>query len=106
MDKMLRNLAEKLNQLDEASLMSLWEKYYERVKIFSPSKRWEEDVLILSMIQSVRWKNQLFNHLWAKPDNSQTSEKKNDSPPSIGPVRGNKVKKAGKVLSFRSPQND
>ncbi|WP_457572433.1 hypothetical protein [Desulfovulcanus sp.] len=106
MDKMLRKLAEKLNELDEASLMSLWNKYYEQVKIFSPSKKWEEDVLILSMIQSVRWKNQLFNHLWAKPNNSHTHGNKNSSPPSPRPAQGNKAKKAGKVLSFRPRQND
>ena len=111
MDKMLRKLAEKLNTLDEASLMSLWDKYYEQVKIFSPSKKWEEDVLILSMIQSVRWKNQLFNHLWAKPKNAHTSENKNEnkkktSNASLRPIRRNKARKVGKVLSFRPRQND
>ena len=111
MDKLLRKLAEKLNTLDEASLISLWEKYYEQVNIFSPSKKWEEDVLILSMIQSVRWKNQLFNHLWAKPKKTATPpenlEDKNESQKSsVRPTRRNKVKRTGKVLSFRPRQND
>ena len=110
MDKLLRKLAEKLNTLDEASLMSLWEKYYDQVKVFSPSKKWEEDVLILSMIQSVRWKNQLFNHLWAKPKKTATPEniedKNEPQKSSVRPIRRDKVKKTGKVLSFRPRQDD
>lgn len=65
MEKALLKLARQLNAYDEASLMSLWEKYSEAVQRFEPSKRWEEAVLVLSMIQGMRFKNQLFNHHWA-----------------------------------------
>jgi len=64
-EKALLKLAKQLNAFDEASLMALWEKYSEAVQRFEPSKRWEEAVLVLSMIQGMRFKNQLFNHHWA-----------------------------------------
>ncbi|MFP4658398.1 MAG: hypothetical protein ACLFMP_06890 [Desulfonatronovibrionaceae bacterium] len=110
MDKVLRKLAETLNSLDEASLMSLREKYYQRVKEFSPSQAWEEDTLILSMIQAVRWKNQLFNHHWAATDNSPPQqpldhEEKSEEEKS-GPNSGNISGRAGKVLNFRSLKKD
>lgn len=110
MDKVLRKLAETLNSLDEASLMSLREDYYQRVKEFSPSQTWEEDTLILSMIQAVRWKNQLFNHHWSStaqagplegnpqqdPQQAETGER------SSGPKSGNSSGGPAKVLDFRS----
>lgn len=65
MEKALIKIARQLRSLDEASLMSLWERYAEVVRSFEPSERWEEAVLVLSFIQNVRMKNQLFNHHWA-----------------------------------------
>jgi len=65
-EKILQQLAKKLNEFDEASLMSLWERYAEEVQRFEPSKRWEEAALIFSFIQAVRFKNQLFNFHWSK----------------------------------------
>ena len=62
MQRMLEKMAAKLNEYDEASLMSLWETYARRVHDFEPSKRWEEAALALCLIQAVRWKNQLFNY--------------------------------------------
>ncbi len=64
MEKILEKLADKLLTLDEASLTQLWEKYYSTVQRFEPTKRWERAVIILSMIQAMRWKNQLFNVKW------------------------------------------
>lgn len=66
MEKALVKLARQLNAYDEASLMSLWEKYAEKVRQFEPTKRWEESVLIFNLIQSTRLKNQLFNYNWAQ----------------------------------------
>jgi len=66
MEKALIKLARQINAFDEASLMSLWEKYAERVSHFEPTKRWEESVLIFNLIQSTRLKNQLFNYNWAQ----------------------------------------
>ncbi|WP_291322679.1 hypothetical protein [Desulfonatronospira sp.] len=97
MDKVLKKLADELNSLDEASLISLWDKYYERVQNFTPSREWEEDILILSMIQSVRWKNQLFNKCLSSQPLAKSGGKKN----SLRPVRRNKVKKSAKVLRFK-----
>lgn len=65
MEKVLVKLARQLAAFDEASLMSLWEEYAGRVSRFEPSRRWEEAVLVLGMIQAMRFKNQLFNHHWA-----------------------------------------
>lgn len=66
MEKALLKLARQINAFDEASLMSLWEKYAERVSNFEPTKRWEESVLVFNLIQSTRMKNQLFNYNWAQ----------------------------------------
>ncbi|MDL2285348.1 hypothetical protein LJB93_01230 [Desulfovibrio sp. OttesenSCG-928-F07] len=61
MERMLQKLAKQLNQYDESSLMDLWHIYANKVAHFEPSARWEEDALIFCMIQSLHWKNQLFN---------------------------------------------
>jgi len=66
MEKALLKLARQINAYDEASLMSLWEKYAEKVRNFEPTKRWEESVLVFNLIQSTRFKNQLFNYNWAQ----------------------------------------
>jgi hypothetical protein len=42
--------------------MDLWEKYAEEVRLFEPTRRWEEAALVFGMIQAVRMKNQLFNY--------------------------------------------
>ena len=66
LEKALIKLARQINAYDEASLMSLWEKYAEKVRQFEPTKRWEEAVVVFNLIQSVRLKNQLFNFNWAR----------------------------------------
>lgn len=98
MEKILKKLADQLNTLDEASLINLWDKYYAKVQSFTPSREWEEDVLILSLIQSVRWKNQLFNHCMHNQTLQEPEEKdiSNSRPPN-----GDRSKKSAKVLSFR-----
>jgi len=75
MEKALLKVARQINAFDEASLMSLWEKYAEKVSHFEPTKRWEESVLVFNLIQSTRLKNQLFNYNWAQsrmPDEGPT----------------------------------
>ncbi len=66
MEQVLLKLARQLRAFDEASLMALWDKYAESVTRFEPSQRWEEAVLVLAMIQGMRFKNQLFNLHWAE----------------------------------------
>lgn len=64
MEELLQKMARQLDNMDQASLDYLWDKYAEIVNEFEPSKRWEEAVLILSFIQAKNWKNQLFNTQW------------------------------------------
>lgn len=64
MEKMLLKMARQLNAMDEASLMALWNKYMQRVQDFDASREWEEATIVLSLIQAVRGKNQLFNTKW------------------------------------------
>ena len=66
MEKMLLKMARQLNAMDEASLMALWNKYLQRVQDFDASREWEEATIVLSLIQAVRGKNQLFNTKWAE----------------------------------------
>lgn len=61
MENMLRKMARQLNGMDEASLMALWPKYMTRAQQFDGSRDWEEASIVLSLIQAVRGKNQLFN---------------------------------------------
>jgi hypothetical protein len=83
MEKLLVRLAQQLDAIDEASLMSLWSKYATAASRFEPTKRWEEATLIFSLIQAKRWKNQLFNYYWsrqAQPAGSQKEEGLNPMP--------------------------
>ena len=66
MEAMLQKIARQLASMDEASLMALWDTYHSRVKQFEPTHSWEEDCIIFGLIQTVRWKNQLFNDLWSE----------------------------------------
>ncbi len=66
MEKLLARLAHQLDALDEASLLALCSKYAALVSTFEPTKRWEENALIFSLIQAKRWKNQLFNYNWSR----------------------------------------
>ena len=61
MEKMLLKMARQLNGMDEASLMALWPQYLERVHYFDGSQEWEDAVIVLSLLQAVHSKNQLFN---------------------------------------------
>lgn len=66
MEAMLQKMARQLASMDEASLMALWDTYHSRVKAFEPTRTWEEACIIFGLIQTVRWKNQLFNNLWSE----------------------------------------
>ncbi len=63
-EKVLLKIVRQLNTFDEDSLVSLWPMYADKVQVFEPSKQWEEAVLVLSLIQAIRMKNQLFNCHW------------------------------------------
>ena len=74
MEKMLLKMARQLNAMDEASLMALWNKYMQRVQDFDASREWEEAVIVLSLIQAVRGKNQLFNVKWEEREALKKAE--------------------------------
>ena len=114
MEQVLLKMARQLRAYDEASLMALWDKYAEAVGRFEPSQRWEESVLVLAMIQGMRFKNQLFNHHWAEsrqPGQPATPEAAADATaqatPEPGAARQPETQPAapkphrGKVLAFR-----
>ncbi|KUJ96458.1 MAG: hypothetical protein PWR24_550 [Desulfonauticus sp.] len=95
MEKLLQNLAEKLLEIDEASLTSLWEKYFNLVQNFQPTNQWERDFLVFSFIQSLKWKNQFFNLQLKKGNSKEELSRPNKR------TQGNK---ASKVIAFPAPQ--
>ena len=109
MEQVLLKMARQLRAFDEASLMALWDKYAETVERFEPSQRWEEAVLVLAMIQGMRFKNQLFNHHWAQgrqPGQPAVPVPSTAAPdivaaPPAGKKAGAKRQHQGKVLAFR-----
>ncbi len=102
MEKVLIKLADQLAQFDEASLTSLMDKYEGMAGEFQPTKKWEQAVMVLGLIQLVRWKNHLFNYHWAE---QQKPRKTLDAPALPLTASGKKPRtppKAAKVLPFRS----
>lgn len=61
LEKSLEKIAETILSLDEASLVSLWQKYKLRMETFEPSREWERSVIVFFLINAVRAKNQIFN---------------------------------------------
>jgi hypothetical protein len=108
-EKLLIKMAEQLAAFDEDSLTSLWDKYEDLVRDFQPTKKWEQAVLVLGMIQTLRWKNHLFNHHWAarqKPEkNSVVSSSEFFSGPQTMADSGAPAgqSKPAKVLPFVPP---
>ena len=74
MEKLLLKLAQQLDAIDEASLMELWTKYATLTERFEPTRRWEENALVFSLIQAKHWKNQLFNYMFAKTSRPQAKD--------------------------------
>lgn len=108
MEQMLLKLARQLDTLDEASLMSLWDKYATLVSRFEPTRRWEESALVFSLIQSKRWKNQLFNQQWASVARPDKAGAPPQSAFTLEAAKGEADKaspKRGKVLSFRPKES-
>ncbi|MDD4355615.1 MAG: hypothetical protein PHN98_00065 [Smithellaceae bacterium] len=76
LEESLNKIAGNILSLDEASLISLWEKYKIKMEHFSFSPEWEKAVVIFSIINSVRVKNAIFNEQLLK---KQTTE---NTPPA------------------------
>jgi len=76
----LNKIAENILYLDEASLMSLWEKYKTKMENFSFSPEWEKSVIIFSIINAIRVKNAVFNEeMLKKQADDKPSPPKNKS---------------------------
>lgn len=112
LEKALLKVARQLNAFDEASLMSLWERYADKVRRFEPTKKWEEAALVFSIIQGMRMKNQLFNYHWAQsrqPDESLpdfdfaglTSPEPEGEVEALEPEVGQGKTKRGKLLELK-----
>ena len=120
MERMLQKIAKQLCGFDEASLMELWERYARKVARFEPSREWEEAAIILTLIQGMRWKNQLFNHHWSEslkanpnplpadqlPVFSLHKQEGDSQPSGAAPAAGVDRQERGKVLSFRAVKDD
>lgn len=107
MEQALIKMARQLDTLDEASLLTLWEQYAHRVANFEPSKRWEEAVLVFSLIQAKHWKNQLFNHnyaAYAKPVVNKRSEDRPFTPFSLEKKQAPEHRAT--VLQFKQKQTE
>jgi hypothetical protein len=77
----LHKLAEHILGLDEASLVSLWEKYKLRAENFDTSREWEKAVIIFLIINAVQAKNQIFNEEIQKQLQKQTDSVRTEKRP-------------------------
>ncbi|MBN1382912.1 MAG: hypothetical protein JXA41_14675 [Deltaproteobacteria bacterium] len=78
----LNKIADRILDLDEASLAGLWEKYKNKMEHFDASKEWEKAVIIFFIINSVRVKNHIFNEQIIHFQNKQPKPKKAPQRPS------------------------
>jgi len=76
LDKTLEQLAERILDLDEASLTQMLPRYKKIMEQFEPSKEWEKSVIIFFLINSVRVKNSLFNENIMKAKHDKPKKKK------------------------------
>ncbi len=78
-EKALKDIAERILSLDEASLSGLWEKYKTRLENFDTTKEWEKAAIIFFIINSVRVKNDIFNKQILNHQNKASQNKKASS---------------------------
>ena len=102
MEQVLLKMARQLDALDEASLVSLWDKYSGMAARFESSKRWEEGVLVLSLIQAKRWKNLLFNQQWSSHRQPDGQHQPRVVFSLENGERGEAGKTKAKVLAFKN----
>lgn len=74
LEESLNKIAGNILCLDEASLVSLWEKYKSKMEHFSFSPEWEKAVVIFSIINSIRVKNVIFNEQLLKKETAENKE--------------------------------
>ncbi len=61
MERALEKIAEQILSFDEASLVSLREKYRLKIEHFDGTRDWEKAVITFCIINAVSMKNALFN---------------------------------------------
>ena len=61
LEQTLNKIAEQILGFDEASLVSLWDRYRQRMEKVEISRDWERSVIVFFIINAVRAKNQIFN---------------------------------------------
>ena len=86
MEKALEKLAEQILSFDEASLVTLREKYRLKIEHFDGTKDWEKAVVIYCIINAVSLKNTLFN------ENVLKKKKEKEDKPPRGHPRLKRVK--------------
>lgn len=88
-EKALKNIAERILTLDEASLSGLWEKYKARLEDFDATEEWEKAAIIFFIINSVKVKNNIFNKEIINHQNKASQNKKtsSDTPPYLKRVK-------------------
>jgi hypothetical protein len=89
MEKALEKLAEQILSFDEASLVSLREKYRLRIEHFDGTKDWEKAVMIYCIINAVSLKNTLFNEnvLRRKKEKKKVPSHREHPPPGLRRVK-------------------
>ncbi len=89
LEESLNKIAGNILCLDEASLMSLWDKYKTKMEYFSFSPEWEKAVVIFSIINSIRVKNAIFNEQLIKQqtDKDTTPPKRKTGKPNLRLVK-------------------
>jgi len=88
LEKSLDRIAETILSLDEASLVSLWQKYKHRMETFEPSREWERSVIVFFIINAVRAKNQIFNdQILQQQDGKPAVPKPRSSPPNLRRIK-------------------
>jgi hypothetical protein len=75
LENSLNKIAEIIWHIDEASLVSLWDKYKKKVEQFSGSAEWEKAFIIFSIINTVRNKNAILNEKIFKKNSSSKTKR-------------------------------
>jgi len=81
MEQTLLKMADSILALDEASLVSLWDRYRQRMEQVDTTHDWERSIIVFFIINAVRAKNQIFNEQLLKgpgrsSESGATTEKK------------------------------
>ncbi|MDD5167683.1 MAG: hypothetical protein PHN75_02620, partial [Syntrophales bacterium] len=76
LEQTLNKMADVILHVDEASLVSLWEKYRARMEQVDINTDWEKSVIIFFIINAVRAKNQMLNdHILGLQDRKSAPSK-------------------------------